>query len=213
MAKDPAFLFYPGDWLGGTMGMTFEDKGAYMELLMMQFTRGHMTDHMIGQTVGQLWVNIQDKFKKDDQGLWFNERLDVEKEKRKSYTDSRKNNIKGTNQHTKKDKKTHGHMTSHMENVNKDVIISIVSYLNIKAEKKFKTDSDKTIKTITARINEGYSENDFRKVIDTKCLKWKNDLKMSDYLRPETLFGTKFESYLNETASIKVDHSIPGMVY
>ena len=35
MAKDPAFLFYPGDWIGGTMGMTFEEKGAYMEILMM----------------------------------------------------------------------------------------------------------------------------------------------------------------------------------
>ena len=77
MAKDPAFLFYPGDWLGGTLGMTFEEKGAYMELLMMQFTRGHMTDQMIYQTVGQLWVNLQDKFQKDSQGLWFNERLDV----------------------------------------------------------------------------------------------------------------------------------------
>jgi hypothetical protein len=54
--KDPAFLFYPNDWIGGTMGMTFEEKGAYMELLMMQFNRGHMTSHMIAQTVGQLWV-------------------------------------------------------------------------------------------------------------------------------------------------------------
>jgi uncharacterized protein YdaU (DUF1376 family) len=53
MAKDPAFLFYPNDWIGGTMGMTFEEKGAYMEILMMQFNRGHMTSHMVGQTVGQ----------------------------------------------------------------------------------------------------------------------------------------------------------------
>ena len=62
MAKDPAFLFYPNDWLGGTMGMTFEEKGAYIDLLIMQFNRGHMTGHMIGQTVGQLWVKLEDKF-------------------------------------------------------------------------------------------------------------------------------------------------------
>jgi len=37
MAKDPAFLFYPNDYIGGTMGMTFEEKGAYIELLMLQF--------------------------------------------------------------------------------------------------------------------------------------------------------------------------------
>lgn len=104
------------------MGMTFEEKGAYMELLMMQFNRGHMTTHMIGQTVGQLWVNLQDKFTQDDKGLWFNERLDLEKERRKNFTESRRNNISGENQYTKKAKKTgghmDGHMTSHMENEN-----------------------------------------------------------------------------------------------
>lgn len=130
MAKDPAFLFYPGDWLGGTIGMSFEEKGAYMELLMMQFTRGHMTSHMIGQTVGQLWVKLQDKFVQDDKGLWYNRRLDEEKEKRKNYTGSRKNNLSGTNQHTKKDKVSVGHMTSHMENenVNEDSINNLIEW-------------------------------------------------------------------------------------
>lgn len=112
MSKDPAFLFYPNDYLGGTMGMTFEEKGAYMELLMLQFNRGHMTEHMIGHTIGQLWKNIKDKFTQDDNGLWYNIRLDEEKSKRMAFTQSRRNNIKGINQHTI------GHMTSHMENEN-----------------------------------------------------------------------------------------------
>lgn len=114
MAKDPAFLFYPGDWLSGTMGMTFEEKGAYMELLVAQFNRGHMTEHMIGHMIGQLWVKIQDKFVKDSLGLWYNTRLDQEKNKRKAFTDSRKNNREGKNQYSKK----RGHMTYHMENEN-----------------------------------------------------------------------------------------------
>ena len=118
MSKDPAFLFYPADWMGGTMGMTFEEKGAYLELLMLQFNRGHMTSHMIGQTIGQLWDKVQDKFVQDEKGLWYNDRLDVEKEKRKIFTESRKNNIKGKNQYTKKSDHTDGHMTSHMVNVN-----------------------------------------------------------------------------------------------
>lgn len=122
MAKDPAFLFYPGDWLGGTIGMSFEEKGAYMELLMMQFSRGHMTTHMIGQTVGQLWVKLQDKFVQDGAGLWYNVRLDAEKEKRKKYTDSRKNNVSGVNQHKEKVIVRVGHMTSHMENRNENGI-------------------------------------------------------------------------------------------
>lgn len=114
MAKDPAFLFYPNDWIGGTMGMTFEEKGAYVELLMLQFNRGHMTKHMTERTVGQLWVKIEDKFRMDKQGLYYNERLDIEKEKRKKFTESRRNNISGKNQHTS----ILGHMTNHMENEN-----------------------------------------------------------------------------------------------
>lgn len=116
MAKDPAFLFYPNDWLGGTMGMTFEEKGAYMELLMLQFNRGHMTEHMIGQAIGQLFGQIKDKFLVDKDGLYYNERLEIEKEKRKSYTASRSNNRNGINQYSKKS----GHMSSHMGNVNEN---------------------------------------------------------------------------------------------
>ena len=120
MAKDPAFLFYPNDYIGGTMGMTLEEKGAYIELLMLQFNRGHMTKHMIGQTIGQLWDKISDKFEKDQNGLYFNRRLEEEQEKRKNYTKSRKNNILGINQYTKKSENQLGHMTSHMENVNEN---------------------------------------------------------------------------------------------
>lgn len=120
MSKDPAFLFYPNDWLGGTMGMTFEEKGAYMDLLMMQFNRGHMTTHMIGQAVGQVWDKIKDKFEVDSSGCFYNKRLEEEQTKRKAFTDSRKNNKLGTNQHTKQV----GHTTSHMEDEDEDVNIS-----------------------------------------------------------------------------------------
>jgi uncharacterized protein YdaU (DUF1376 family) len=117
MSKDPAFLFYPNDYIGGTMGMTFEEKGAYIELLMLQFNRGHMTSHMIGQTIGQIWDKVKDKFIQDDNGLYYNVRLEYEQNKRKEYTASRRNNKDGINQYTKKEKKS-GHMTSHMENEN-----------------------------------------------------------------------------------------------
>jgi uncharacterized protein YdaU (DUF1376 family) len=118
--KDPAFLFYPNDYIGGTMGMTFEEKGAYIELLMLQFNRGHMTSLMAGQIVGQLWVKIQDKFKIDENGLYYNERLDLEIEKRKSFVQSRFNNLLGKNQYTKKGGHKAAHMTNHMENRNRN---------------------------------------------------------------------------------------------
>lgn len=120
MAKDPAFLFYPGDYIGGTMGMTFEEKGAYVDLLMMQFNRGHMTNDMIAQTVGHLWVKLKDKFRQDENGLWYNERLDKEKFLRAAYTQSRRNNVSGSNQYSKKATKKKGHMSSHMEDENEN---------------------------------------------------------------------------------------------
>ena len=123
MAKDPAFLFYPGDYIGGTMGMTFEEKGAYVDLLMMQFNRGHMDSHMINQLIGHLWDNIKGKFIQDENGLWYNERLDREKLKRQLYTQSRMNNILGSSKSSNKSSKKRAvhmdkHMTSHMENEN-----------------------------------------------------------------------------------------------
>ena len=106
--------------------MSFEEKGAYIELLIMQFTRGHMTEHMIGREVGHLWDGIKDKFIQDENGLWYNKRLDDEKEKRKNYVNSRTNNKLGKNQYNKTSGQERGHMTSHMDNENdnenKDVL-------------------------------------------------------------------------------------------
>ena len=183
--------------------MSFEEKGAYVTLLIMQFNRGHMTEHMIGHTVGQLWDNIKDKFIQDDSGLWYNERLDKEKIKRQKYTESRRNNKLGINQHTlKKSEIDRGHTTSHMENENetenKDEIKNIIDYMNEVLGTKYKHNSKSTVQHINARLNEGFTVDDFYFVVQKKTQQWGNDLKMAQYLRPQTLFSTKFESYLNQ---------------
>lgn len=77
----------------------------------------------------------------------------------------------------------------------------IVEYLNEKTGKSFKSTTSKTKTCINARLAEGFTEDDFKTVIDKKCAEWTGNKKMEQYLRPETLFGTKFESYLN--ASVK----------
>lgn len=121
MAKDPAFLFYPGDYIAGTMHLDFICKGAYVDLLMLQFNRGHMTldmiKHMLGDKFGHVWGQIKDKFlveKENGIDYYYNKRLRIEKEKRQKYVQSRTNNKKGNNQY----KKNKGHMTIHMENEN-----------------------------------------------------------------------------------------------
>lgn len=136
MSKDPAFLFYPNDWLGGTLGMTFEEKGAYIEILMMQFNRGHMKESMIIQVIGSNWDYIKSKFIQDELGLWYNVRLESEQLKRKAYSESRRNNKKGKNQYSNStyDRSYDQHMIGHMENENEDVNKDII--LNKKETKK-----------------------------------------------------------------------------
>ena len=85
---------------------------------------------------------------------------------------------------------------------NKKIYISVIDYLNQKTSKNFKTASQKTQKLIHARLDEGFTLEDFQRVIDIKTSQWKNDKTMCKYLRPETLFGTKFEGYLNEAPPI-----------
>ncbi|MCS8595674.1 DNA replication protein [Leuconostoc citreum] len=86
----------------------------------------------------------------------------------------------------------------------------IVDYLNEKANTKYRSSGSKTKSLIKARVNDGFDLDDFKKVIDTKTSQWLNDQKMKKFLRPETLFGTKFEGYLNEvgvTQQTKKDYS------
>ena len=79
--------------------------------------------------------------------------------------------------------------------------LEIISYLNEKAGTKFKFSTAKTRSVIHARLSEGFKVDDFKTVIDKKCAEWIGDPKMEKYLRPETLFGTKFEGYLNAKVS------------
>lgn len=82
-------------------------------------------------------------------------------------------------------------------------IKEIVDYLNQKAKSSFKATTKATQTKIRARLAEGFSVDDFKKVIDIKTAEWLNDANMSQYLRPETLFGTKFESYLNQKQVVR----------
>lgn len=76
--------------------------------------------------------------------------------------------------------------------------IEIIKYLNEKANKEYRHSSKANARLIDARLKEGYSVDDFKKVIDTKTAEWKGT-DMEQYLRPETLFSaSKFEGYLNQ---------------
>jgi uncharacterized phage protein (TIGR02220 family) len=93
--------------------------------------------------------------------------------------------------------------SSPINNSSNYLIKDIVNLLNSKTGKLFKPTAEKNKKHIIARINEGYVFEDFQKVINTKTKDWLNDPKMDKFLRPETLFGPKFENYLNENPNLK----------
>ena len=83
----------------------------------------------------------------------------------------------------------------------------IITYLNEKTGRDFKDSTPKTRTLIQVLWKQGFQLQDFQKVIDNKTKDWIAHPKYSKYLRPETLFGTKFEGYLNEQR-----HHLTGMV-
>ena len=83
--------------------------------------------------------------------------------------------------------------------IDSNIYSQIINYLNEKTNKNFRSNISKTQRLIQARIKEKFTIEDFKKVIDKKVRQWEKDKKMAQYLRPETLFGSKFESYLNES--------------
>lgn len=110
-------------------------------------------------------------------------------------------------------KNYHGGMedfTTNNINNNINIYINILSFLNEKTGKNFKHNSQKTRKLINARLREGYTEKDFYTVIENKCKDWLKDEKMNKYLCPDTLFGTKFEKYLNQGVSVNEKHFSNG---
>ncbi|MGG3468996.1 conserved phage C-terminal domain-containing protein [Neobacillus pocheonensis] len=82
-------------------------------------------------------------------------------------------------------------------------IPEVIHYLNEKTKAEYKPGTNKTQELIRARVREGFTLEDFKKVIDLKTAEWLHDPRMCKFLRPATLFGTKFESYLNQKSSKK----------
>ena len=96
MAKDPAVLLYTADFLVGAMTMTNEQAGAYIRLLCLQHQKGHLTETEMLSVCGERDEVIFAHFKQDDDGLYFNGRMDSEIEKRqKDASASRANGKKG----------------------------------------------------------------------------------------------------------------------
>lgn len=92
--------------------------------------------------------------------------------------------------------------TNKEKNIKKsEVIAEVIAYLNEKTNSSYKPHVKKNQNVISARLREGFRIEDFKKVIDLKTEEWGDDRYWSRFLRPTTLFGTRFEAYLNQKYS------------
>lgn len=220
--KDPAVLFYTADFLADTTLWTYEELGRYIKLLCIQHLQGGVSEDDFVEVVGTC-KRVSDKFAKGEDGLYRNKRMAEEIEHRASYlADQSAKGKKGAIS------RWHSHSTAIAqpmaepsvcqwqceneninENININVIKDIVEYLNGVLGANYKFSSGYIHKTITDRLGEGYTFEDFKTVIDKKYAEW-HGTEFAKYLRPETLFGPKFERYLNEpTAPIKSGPKMP----
>lgn len=140
--KSPAFQFYSSDFMTGTTFMTNEEVGAYIRCLCMQHQKGHLKEKEMQQIClnQEVLESVMNHYKQDDEGLFYNERLDFEKEKSRKYSESRaknrskKDNISKTYDNTyEKDMKNicnsyDKHMEDEEEDINKEYIINY--YIN-----------------------------------------------------------------------------------
>ena len=133
-------------------------------------------------------------FKKDSKNL----KSSIEENEKQGFKNFESKDLKNSNASIEK---ISNNKELNNNNLNKELNNNIyketVDYLNEKAGTKYKSSSKNTTKHIKARLNDGYTLEDFKIVIDKKCSEWLNT-DMEKYLCPDTLFGSKFEKYLNQ---------------
>ena len=127
MSKDPAFLFYSSDFITGVSDLTMEERGQYITLLCLQHQKGRLSGKAVAIAVPNVTADVMAKFKKDDKGLWYNERLEIEAEKRRNH--SEKQRQRALDGWDKRKKQSHDNTTADAmalplenENVIEDVI-------------------------------------------------------------------------------------------
>lgn len=125
MGKDPAVLFYTGDFLVGTMKMNYSQKGRYIQLLCLQHQDGRLSEDDMLEICGGFDEKIFSKFVKDENGKYYNERMEKESVKRRKFVESRQKNLVKTDTESHMESHMGDHTEVRMENENINGIINI----------------------------------------------------------------------------------------
>ena len=178
-------------------GTVFDEDFSGNEVLYTLTDNSFLTDTL------KTTYQIDNSFSKTTYQIDNTLRERKEKEKNQKKKNNKENNILLSNnasylynkKKTRKEKKCDSDESS-CDKSQRCAIEEIIAYLNEVTGKKFRTSSQLTKRHLNARLKEDYTVDDFKKVIAYKYEQWGNNPKMREYIRPETLFGTKFESYL-----------------
>ncbi len=101
MSKDPAFLFYGDNFMSGTMFLSDDQVGKYIRLICAQHLTGHIHEKDMLKICKTHDIDIWSKFTKDQDGKYYNLRLEQEIMKRKAFSESRSHNRKGKGKNTR----------------------------------------------------------------------------------------------------------------
>jgi hypothetical protein len=207
MARNPAVLFYTDDFLAGTYTMTYEQKGQYITLLCLQHQQGHLTEKHMLSICKTHDPDIWCKFLKDDDGLFYNRRMEEETQKRNAYCDNRRSNKLSK----PKEKQTHEgtyvdthveHMSLHMGNGNSNIFNTKISkqdidnffesIWNLYPNKKGKGQVSAAKKAMLHKV--GFEQ------IQSAVSRYLADLKKDDWRKPQngsTFFNSGYVDYLD----------------
>lgn len=225
MAKQPYIPIYPGDWERDANCLKANAEFALFKLIIKlndAKNKGvYVADFDTLSTLFKCDLATAERSIKD---LKVTETLDIEyledgfvkiesrrilREKAISVTRSEagktggrghKNEIKSKTKAKTEKSKAKPKQITEIEYDN-DIEI-VVDYLNKKASTDFQSKTKATRILVVARLKDGYSVDQFKTVIDKKTKDWLAKPDMVKYLRPETLFGNKFEGYLNQIDAI-----------
>jgi uncharacterized protein YdaU (DUF1376 family) len=194
MQKDPAFLFYSSDFLTGTMTMSNEQVGMYIRLLCLMHQRGKLNEKDMLNICKTYDEDVFSKFQKDVDGFYYNQRLLFEIQRRKDYSESRRNNRLKKNISKSYD--------PHMENENETVNIIPISAVKYSKDSKVRNPTLFEVKAyfkekgyredVAERAFEYYQELDWHNRDGKKVANWKTTM-INNWFKQENKEESEFE--------------------
>ena len=157
MGKSPAVLFYTSDFISGTAFMNFKQRGMYITLLCLQHQQGHLREEDMIELCGGRDEKVFEKFIIDEDGLYYNERMEIEFQKRIKYSESRKQNIQKRYERQEHMNYICSTYVEHMENENENENINISEDLIVQSNNISTNLGDEPQSASNAPKNEGQS--------------------------------------------------------